>query len=57
MSETAVEQGVVILEDLSKAKSILTDPTSSDELLEKTLRNLAKKIPGTWYARIVPAPV
>ena len=40
------KQGVVILEDLEKAKSILTDPASADELLEKTLRNLAKKVPG-----------
>ncbi|XP_003748416.1 transcription elongation factor A N-terminal and central domain-containing protein 2 [Galendromus occidentalis] len=39
-------KGVVILEDIRKAKSFLTDSASTDELLEKTLRNLAKKIPG-----------
>ncbi|XP_022708743.1 transcription elongation factor A N-terminal and central domain-containing protein 2-like isoform X2 [Varroa jacobsoni] len=39
-------QGVVILEDLDEAKKILSNPTSSDELLEKTLRQLAKKTPG-----------
>jgi len=39
-------RGVVVLEGLEEANKILTDPTSSDELLEKTLRNLVKKVPG-----------